>query len=36
VIVKVGAKEILINPAYMPYIESKQRIQIFFGGSSSG
>lgn len=27
---------IMINPAYLPYIEDSTRTQIFFGGSSSG
>ena len=29
-------KQIVVNKAYLPYLKSTQKIQIFYGGSSSG
>ena len=34
--ISVEIDKSVINPAYLPYLSAEQRIQIFYGGSSSG
>ena len=34
--VEVAIDKAVLNPVYLPYLEETARIQIFFGGSSSG